>query len=56
MRCWNKGNRKWEVKIQKDGKNTHLGYFDDEEETARPHDVAAVCIGRPLNWTGLLEQ
>ena len=29
---WNKQNGKWEARISIDGKNKHLGLFDDEED------------------------
>jgi hypothetical protein len=39
---WNKRNRKWEARIQHDGKmQPRLGYFDDEQEAARAFDTAA---------------
>ena len=40
--CWDKRADKWVAQIQKDGKSSHLGYFDDEEESARKYDEAAV--------------
>lgn len=38
---WHKQRRKWQAQIKVDGKNIHLGYFDDEEGTAFTYDVAA---------------
>ena len=39
---WSKGNRRWEARIQHDGKmQPHLGSFDDEREAARAFDTAA---------------
>jgi hypothetical protein len=32
---------RWAVKIRYDGKNHHIGYFDDEEQAARAYDTAA---------------
>lgn len=31
----------WQASIRVDGKNTHLGYFQDEEDAARAYDTAA---------------
>jgi hypothetical protein len=38
---WNKQNRKWKAQISHDGKQQHLGSFDDEHEAARAVDTAA---------------
>ena len=38
---WNKQNRKWKARIDHDGKQQHLGSFDDEHEVARAVDTAA---------------
>ena len=47
---WNKGSKKWQAAIHKNGKSSHLGYFDDEEEAAQMYDLAAAALGRPLNF------
>eukprot|EP01046_Picozoa_sp_COSAG06_P060180 COSAG06_NODE_12713_length_1339_cov_6.925806_1_plen_403_part_00 len=38
---WNKKNCKWKARIRHDGKDQHLGYFDDDHEAARAVDTAA---------------
>ena len=38
---WNKRSRKWIATIRHDGKQQHLGNFDDEREAARAFDTAA---------------
>jgi hypothetical protein len=38
---WNKTDRKWMANIRHDGKQQHLGSFDDEHEAARAVDMAA---------------
>ena len=47
---WNKQKIKWVAQICTDGKSTHLGDFDDEEEAASAYDVAAEHVRRPLNF------
>jgi group I intron endonuclease len=37
---WNKHARKWEAKLKSDGKNVHLGYFDDELEASHAYQLA----------------
>ena len=38
---WHKQRRKWQVRIDHDGKGQHLGYFNDEQEVARAIDMVA---------------
>ena len=47
---WHKSTRKWQAKIQFDGKRRHLGYFLTKEEAARRYDEFAIFQGRPLNF------
>lgn len=35
---------KWQVKIRSNGKQKHLGYFEDEEEAARAYNRAARAV------------
>jgi hypothetical protein len=39
--CWHKSNNKWIAHIKYDGKDHHIGYFEDEEEAAKAYDKAA---------------
>lgn len=38
---WNKHNRRWSAAIQKDGRQRHLGYFDDPEQAHSAYVTAA---------------
>jgi hypothetical protein len=49
--CWNSQSKKWGAFITIDRKNTHLGYFV-EDEAARKYDRAASPLGRTLNFPG----
>ncbi len=39
---WNKAKSKWMAQIKIAGKNTHLGYFDTQEDAARKFDSKAI--------------
>lgn len=39
--CWHKKDKKWQAAIAVNGKQTHLGQFDDEIEAATARDNAA---------------
>jgi len=47
---WHKGDSRWQARIQTAKKLTFLGAFGDEHEAARAYDVAAVELGRPVNF------
>jgi hypothetical protein len=38
---WYKSRKKWQARIQYDGKQRHIGHFEDEEQAARAYDKAA---------------
>ena len=38
---WHKEGRRWVVQIQVNGKNRHVGLFDDETEAAHAYDERA---------------
>ena len=42
---WNKRAHKWMAGIMKDGRQTHLGCFDDKEKAVRAHDAAGAHLG-----------
>jgi hypothetical protein len=37
---WTKANAKWCAKLSIEGKQKHVGYFDNEEDAARAYDAA----------------
>ena len=39
---WHKARKKWRVQITVDGKNMHLGSFDDKKDAAQAYNDAAV--------------
>ena len=47
---WNKRGQKWKAEIRIDGKQTHLGLFDNEKTAARKFDEHAARLGRLLNF------
>jgi hypothetical protein len=38
---WNKNAKRWAAKIRANGRNMHLGYFNDEVDAGRVYDHAA---------------
>ena len=40
--CWNKCNHSWKACIKLDGRNLHIGYYDDEVDAAKAYDMKAV--------------
>jgi len=38
---WNKGNAKWVASICVDGRNKHLGVFDNEQDAAHAYNLAS---------------
>jgi hypothetical protein len=41
---WNKGNAKWVAYICRDGRNIHLGCFDNEADAALAYNRASIDI------------
>lgn len=40
--CWNKCNHSWKACIKLDGRNLHIGYYDDEVDAAKAYDMKAM--------------
>jgi hypothetical protein len=49
---WISQSNKWKAEMKFDGKSSHLGCFDDEEEAARKHDEVSALLGKPLFFSG----
>ena len=47
---WTKAARKWEAHVTNNGKLTHWGNFDDEEEAGKSYDVVAARFKAHLNF------
>jgi len=41
--CWYRLGGKWQARIKVDGRERHLGYFEDEEDAADAYDTAALA-------------
>lgn len=39
--CWHKRIKKWQVRLQVNGKRFHLGYFNDKNEAAKIYNTKA---------------
>eukprot|EP00284_Hemiselmis_tepida_P009317 CAMPEP_0174932286 /NCGR_PEP_ID=MMETSP1355-20121228/35615_1 /TAXON_ID=464990 /ORGANISM="Hemiselmis tepida, Strain CCMP443" /LENGTH=450 /DNA_ID=CAMNT_0016178687 /DNA_START=170 /DNA_END=1518 /DNA_ORIENTATION=- len=44
---WNRRKRKWRVRIKANGRDTHVGYFNDEGSAARAYDQAVLTHAAP---------
>ena len=42
--CWDKRYKKWLVTINKNGKHSFLGYFEDEQQAAVVYNQAAIKV------------
>ena len=47
---WSKHNHRWRARIKVDGKDEHLGYFENEVEAALKFDEQARGLGRTVNF------
>ena len=45
---WYKNSRMWAARLKINGKNIHIGCFDDEEKAARAFDAVAIANGYAL--------
>jgi hypothetical protein len=50
--AWDRAAKKWKAKIGIEGKDQHLGSFDNEDDAARAFDERAAPLGRPVNFPG----
>jgi hypothetical protein len=48
--CLTSRGKKWTAGIYIDSKQTHLGYFDNEDEAGHRYDKSAESLGRSLNF------
>jgi len=42
---WHKRNKKWQARIQINGKPKHLGYYDTEQEAHAAYNSACILLG-----------
>ena len=47
---WAKMHKKWHCQIMMNGKNTNLGYFNDEKDAACKYDEQASLLKKPVNF------
>lgn len=49
--AWDATTQRWRATIEKDGHQTHVGYFLDEDEAARMYNLAASWLfGKYARW------
>ena len=41
---WHRGKHRWRATIKHEGRNQHVGYFDEEQDAARAFDEAALRL------------
>ena len=53
---WHQGKRRWRVTIKHEGRNQHVGYFDEEQDAARAFDEAALRLRGAKAHGGLTQR
>jgi AP2-like factor (euAP2 lineage) len=53
---WFKPRQKWRARLKVDGREVHVGYFDDEDEAAREWNKAALVHYGPDSFQNVIER